>query len=87
MRRSPARATVVNVGAGTGSADLARLQEVLDRHRESIDDPGACFAADAEFHRLIVEMAGSETLQILVGMPVRDKQHEAASRVRVDLLG
>src|SRR6202023_945671 len=34
------------------SADLARLQEVVDRHRESIDDPGASFAADAEFHRL-----------------------------------
>ena len=50
------------------SADLARLQEVLDRHRESIDDPGASIAADAEFHRLIVEMSGSETLQILVGM-------------------
>jgi DNA-binding FadR family transcriptional regulator len=50
------------------SADLARLQEVLDRHRESIDDPGASFAADAEFHRLIVEMSGNETLQILVGM-------------------
>src|ERR1035437_6882286 len=50
------------------SADLARLQEVLDRHRESLDDPGASIAADAEFHRLIVEMSGSETLQILVGM-------------------
>ena len=50
------------------SADLARLQEVLDRHRESIDDPGASIAADAEFHRLIVEMSGNETLQILVGM-------------------
>src|ERR1700736_2031426 len=50
------------------SADLARLQEVVDRHRESIDDPGASFAADAEFHRLIVEMSGNETLQVLAGM-------------------
>jgi DNA-binding FadR family transcriptional regulator len=50
------------------SADLVRLQEALDRHRESMDDPGAAFAADADFHRLIVEMSGSETLQILVGM-------------------
>jgi DNA-binding FadR family transcriptional regulator len=50
------------------AADLARLQEVVDRHRESVDDPGGAFAADAEFHRLIVELSGSETLQILVGM-------------------
>jgi len=51
------------------SADLARLQESVDRHEESVvDDPGASFAADAEFHELIVEMSGSETLQILVGM-------------------
>ena len=49
------------------SADLARLHEVLDRHRGSIE-PSASIAADAEFHRLIVEMSGSETLQILVGM-------------------
>src|SRR4029077_5135686 len=50
------------------SADLARLQEALDRHRESLDDPGKAFAADAEFHRLVVELSGNETLQILVGM-------------------
>jgi DNA-binding FadR family transcriptional regulator len=50
------------------SADLARLQEAVLRHQESVDDPGASFAADAEFHQLIVEMSGSETLQILVGM-------------------
>ncbi|MBV9380341.1 MAG: FadR family transcriptional regulator [Streptosporangiaceae bacterium] len=50
------------------SADLARLQDVLDRERESIDDPGASFAADAEFHRLIVELSGSETLQVLTAM-------------------
>jgi DNA-binding FadR family transcriptional regulator len=63
------------------SADLARLQEVLDRHRESIDDPGASFTADAEFHRLIVEMSGSETLQILVGMLtniIREGDHSYA---------
>jgi DNA-binding FadR family transcriptional regulator len=50
------------------SADLARLQEAVDRHRESLDDPGKAFAADAEFHRLVVELSGNETLQILVGM-------------------
>jgi DNA-binding FadR family transcriptional regulator len=50
------------------SADLARLQQVLDRHRESVEDPGGAFAADAEFHRLIVELSGSETLQVLTAM-------------------
>jgi len=50
------------------SADLARLQEALDRHRESVEDPGASFASDAEFHRLIVELSGSETLQVLAAM-------------------
>jgi len=50
------------------SADLARLQEALDRHRETAADPGASFAADTEFHRLIVELSGSETLQVLTAM-------------------
>jgi DNA-binding FadR family transcriptional regulator len=50
------------------AADLDRLQEVLDRQRDSVDDPGRAFAADAEFHRLIVELSGSETLQVLAGM-------------------
>lgn len=50
------------------SADLARLEEALERHRTSMDDPGGAFSADAEFHRLIVEMSGSETLQVLTAM-------------------
>jgi len=50
------------------SADLARLQDAVDRQRDSVEDPGASFAADAEFHRLIVELSGNETLQVLAGM-------------------
>ena len=50
------------------SADLARLQEAVGRNRESVEDPGASFASDAEFHRLIVELSGSETLQVLCAM-------------------
>jgi len=52
------------------SADLTRLQEALDRHRESleVEDPAATIAADAEFHRLIVELSGNETLQVLAAM-------------------
>ena len=44
------------------------VEEVLGRQRDSVDDPGLSFAADAEFHRLIVELSGSETLQVLAGM-------------------
>lgn len=50
------------------SADLVRLADALDRHRDSIEDPGATFAADADFHRLIVEISGNETLQVLAAM-------------------
>jgi DNA-binding FadR family transcriptional regulator len=50
------------------SADLARLQETLDRHREALGDPAVTIAADADFHRLIVELAGNETLQVLAGV-------------------
>jgi DNA-binding FadR family transcriptional regulator len=50
------------------SADLARLQEALDRHRASTEDPSDAFAADADFHRLIVELSGNETLQVLSAM-------------------
>jgi DNA-binding FadR family transcriptional regulator len=50
------------------SGELARLQEVLDRHRASIDDPAGAIAADSEFHQLIVEMSGNETLQVLAAM-------------------
>jgi DNA-binding FadR family transcriptional regulator len=72
------------------SADLSRLKEALERHRESVDDPAASFAADAEFHRLIVELSRSETLQVLSAMvtdiiregdrsyaDTHDPQHEA----------
>lgn len=51
------------------TADLDRLTEAIERHQAASDvDPGEAFAADAEFHRLIVEMSGNEALQILVAM-------------------
>ena len=72
------------------AADLTRLEEALERHREAVDDPAASFAADAEFHRLIVELSRSETLQVLSAMvtdiiregdrsyaETHDVQHEA----------
>ncbi|MBV9095822.1 MAG: FadR family transcriptional regulator [Streptosporangiaceae bacterium] len=70
-------------------ADLARLHEAVDRHRESAADPGGAFAAGAEFHRLVVELSGNQTLQVLSAMvetiiaegdrcrpESRDRQHE-----------
>lgn len=50
------------------SADLARLSDALDRQRETMAEPGGAFAADAEFHRLIIELSGNETLGVLAGM-------------------
>lgn len=50
------------------ATDLTRLEKALERHRESAEDPVAAFAADADFHRLIVELSGSETLQMLAAM-------------------
>lgn len=50
------------------SADLNRMQEVLDRHRAAVEEPEAAISADEEFHRLIIELCGNETLQVLTGM-------------------
>ena len=71
------------------AADLTRLEQALERH-EAAEDPSATFAADAEFHRLIVELSRSETLQVLSAMvtdiiregdrsyaETHDAQHEA----------
>jgi DNA-binding FadR family transcriptional regulator len=63
------------------SADLTRLQEALDRQRASADDPGGSFAADAEFHQLVVEISGSETLQVLAALVtdvIREGDHSYA---------
>jgi DNA-binding FadR family transcriptional regulator len=50
------------------SADLARLEDVLARQSGSADDPDTNISADAEFHRLVVELSGSETLQVLAAL-------------------
>jgi DNA-binding FadR family transcriptional regulator len=67
------RAVLESAAAGMAASrrtdeDLARLQEAVDRHRESSADSDASFAADAEFHRLIVELSRSATLQVLAAM-------------------
>ena len=50
------------------SADLVRLQQALDRQLETKDDRSESFRSDAEFHRLLVELSGNETLQVLNAM-------------------
>jgi DNA-binding FadR family transcriptional regulator len=50
------------------SADIARLEEVVAVHKAALDDPDVTQASDADFHRLVVELCGSETLQVLVSM-------------------
>ena len=50
------------------TADLNRLQEVVDRHLAAVDNPDDAIAADDEFHRLMIELCGNETLQVLTAM-------------------
>lgn len=50
------------------TADLDRLAESIEKHRSVADDPGGSFAADAEFHRLVVEMSGNEALHVVAEM-------------------
>jgi GntR family transcriptional regulator, transcriptional repressor for pyruvate dehydrogenase complex len=48
--------------------DIVALEEVVERHRVTMGDTSASFAADNDFHRLIVEISRSETLQVLSAM-------------------
>ena len=57
------------------------MQQALDRQLETKDDRGESFRADAEFHRLLVELPGNETLQVLNSMVtdvIRRREAEAA---------
>ncbi|WP_322759003.1 FadR/GntR family transcriptional regulator [Frankia sp. Cr2] len=51
--------------------DLARLNEVLARCQEALDDHERFLFIDAEFHLLVVELTGNRTLRLLVGMLYR----------------
>ena len=48
--------------------DLARLNEAVAQARRLMDDPQAFIRAHMEFHALVVELAGNETLAVLNGM-------------------
>ena len=48
--------------------DLARLQEAVTQAQRLMADPQAFIRAHMEFHALVVELAGNETLAVLNGM-------------------
>ncbi|WP_322756345.1 FadR/GntR family transcriptional regulator [Frankia sp. Cas3] len=50
---------------------LARLNEVLASCQDALDDHERFLFIDAEFHLLVVELAGNRTLRLLVGMLYR----------------
>ncbi|MET7731934.1 FCD domain-containing protein [Streptomyces sp. NPDC005402] len=51
--------------------DLQRLRDAVAEAERLMDDPSAFIRAHMEFHALVVELAGNETLGVLNGM-VRD---------------
>ena len=48
--------------------DLARLRAALAQAERLMEDPPAFIRAHMEFHALVVELAGNETLAVLNGM-------------------
>ncbi len=48
--------------------DLVRLKEAVAQAERLMDDPQAFILAHMEFHALVVELAGNETLAVLNGM-------------------
>jgi DNA-binding FadR family transcriptional regulator len=48
--------------------DLVRLKEAVAQAERLMDDPQAFIRAHMEFHALVVELAGNETLAVLNGM-------------------
>ena len=48
--------------------DLTRLTEAVAQAKRLMDDPQAFIRAHMEFHALVVELAGNQTLSVLNGM-------------------
>ena len=63
--------------------DLARLRAALAQAERLMEDPPAFIRAHMEFHALVVELAGNETLAVLNGMV----RHIRRFRGRVGLQG
>ena len=49
-------------------ADLTRLREVHDAAREHLDDGNALVRVHNEFHAVMIELAGNQTMSVLSGM-------------------
>ena len=56
------------LAARATEADLDRLREAVREAELVIDDPPAFIRAHMEFHALVVELSGNETLRVLNGM-------------------
>ncbi|MFF1732105.1 FadR/GntR family transcriptional regulator [Streptomyces sp. NPDC058247] len=50
------------------AADLRRLEKALAVEQEALTDPAACAAAQEDFHALVVELTGNQTMDLLIGM-------------------
>ena len=48
--------------------DLERLREAVAQAKQLMDDPQAFIRAHLEFHALVVELAGNQTMAVLNGM-------------------
>jgi DNA-binding FadR family transcriptional regulator len=49
-------------------ADLDRLHAALDQAAQAVDDPNVSIRLQHEFHSLIVDLTGSETVKVMIGM-------------------
>ncbi len=50
------------------AADLRRLRTAVDEADRAIEDPNLGIRLQHEFHSLVVDLAGNETVKVLVGM-------------------
>lgn len=49
-------------------ADIKQLRAAVDEARDALDDPNTLIRVHNEFHTLIIELAGNQTLAVLNGM-------------------
>jgi DNA-binding FadR family transcriptional regulator len=66
------------------AADLRRLEDSVAEGEKFLADPVSYGRHDAEFHLLLVELAGNETLEVLVGMlyHIIDSHHRSYARMQ-----
>jgi GntR family transcriptional regulator, transcriptional repressor for pyruvate dehydrogenase complex len=48
--------------------DIAKLREIIEHERTSLEDDGRFSIASNEFHRTLVQLAGVQTLGLIVDM-------------------